>query len=181
MVSEPTVKVGGLEFVTFIDQEAISSRVATLGKQITADFEDKKPLFIPILNGAFMFAADLLKEVNLPCEVSFVKVSSYAGASTSGDVKEVLGLQTSIEGRHVILVEDIVDTGLTMQKIVESFTAMRPASLTIATLFLKPEALKVTLPIGYTGFSIENKFIIGYGLDYNGLGRNYRDVYQKAD
>ena len=128
-----------------------------------------------------MFASDLLKEIQIPCEVSFVKVASYQGENTTGSIKQVLGLQTDIRNRHIVLVEDIVDTGLTMNELVKTFSAMEPASLSIVTLFVKPEALKVALPLTYKGFEIENKFIVGYGLDYNGQGRNFRNVYQKAD
>jgi hypoxanthine phosphoribosyltransferase len=181
MVLAPVIEVLDLTFVPFISHSQIQLRVREIGTAINQSFEDKVPVFIPILNGGFMFAADLLKEICIPCEVSFVKVASYQGESTGGEVKEVLGLNTDIKGRHIILVEDIVDTGLTMEKLVTIFMRMEPASLSIATLFIKPKAVKVELPITYKGFEIENKFIVGYGLDYNGQGRNFRDVYQKAD
>jgi len=181
MVLAPTLEVLDLTFVPFMDHSTIQKRVIEIGTSINEDFENKIPIFIPILNGAFMFAADLLKEICIPCEVSFVKVASYHGENTTGKVHEVLGLQTEIRGRHIILVEDIVDTGLTMNQLVKAFLKLEPASLSIATLFVKPEALQVELPLTYKGFEIENKFIVGYGLDYNGQGRNFRDVYQKAD
>jgi len=181
MVLAPAIEVLDLTFVPFIDHSQIQERVREIATLINHDFEHKVPVFIPILNGAFMFAADLLKEICIPCEVSFVKVASYHGENTSGTVKEVLGLQVDIKGRHIILVEDIVDTGLTMNQLVQSILKLEPASLSIATLFLKPESLQVELPLTYKGFEIENKFIVGYGLDYNERGRNFRDVYQKAD
>lgn len=181
MVSESLVKIGNLEFVPFIDHSTILERIAVIGAQISHEFEGKDPLFVPILNGAFMFAADLMKEVSIPCEVSFVKVASYQNETSTGEVKEILGIQADIKGRHVILVEDIIDTGLTMSHLVRSLKEFEPASLTVATLFVKPESLVTPVAIGYSGFEIPNKFIVGYGLDYQGKGRNYRDVYQKAD
>jgi hypoxanthine phosphoribosyltransferase len=181
MVLSCELQVLDLKFVPFLDHSQILERISELGTSINQDFENKLPLFIPILNGAFIFAADLLKEICIPCEVSFVKVASYMGESTSGQVEEVLGLKTDIRGRHIILVEDIVDTGLTMSQLIKSFMPFQPASLSIATLFVKPDSVQVELPLTYVGFEIENKFIIGYGLDYNGQGRNFRDIYQKAD
>jgi len=180
MVSTALIKVGDLSFVPFISHSQILKRISEIGTLINLEYEDKNPIFVPILNGAFMFASDLLKEICVPCEVSFVKVSSYHGAESSGDVKEIFGIQTDIKGRHVILVEDIIDTGLTMEKLVEMFNKYKPASLSIAALFVKPESVKVELNITWCGFEIENKFIVGYGLDYNAQGRNLRDVYQLA-
>jgi hypoxanthine phosphoribosyltransferase len=181
MVLSEEILVGDLSFTPFIRHKEIQTRIAELGLQINTDFEEKVPIFIPVLNGAFMFAADLLKQICIPCEVSFVKVTSYHGTNSSGEVEEILGLQADIKGRHVILVEDIVDTGLTMAQLIKTFLSYQPASLSVATLFVKPDSLKVELPLQYKGFEIENKFIVGYGLDYNGLGRNYPDVYQKID
>jgi hypoxanthine phosphoribosyltransferase len=182
MVTTPEIKkVGDLSFTPYLEYTQILDRIQTLALQINADFEGKTPIFIPILNGAFMFAADLLKEIHIPCEVSFVKVASYHGTESSGEVGEVLGLQTEIENRHIILVEDIVDAGLTMSQVLRSFREKNPASISVAALFVKPDALQVQLPLNYVGFDIPNKFIVGYGLDYNGLGRNSKDVYQKAD
>jgi len=178
MVSTTSIKIGDLVFVPFIDHANIQDRIREMATAINLDFEGKDPIFIPILNGAFMFTSDLLKEICLPCEISFVKVASYHGSQSSGQVIEVLGLQKDLRGRHIIILEDIVDTGLTMSELVKSFLAFEPASLSIATLFLKPASLKVQLDVSYVGFEIENKFIVGYGLDYNGLGRNYPDVYQ---
>ena len=181
MVTETLVKIGNLAFVPFIDHTTIQERIAVIGAQISHDYEDKDPLFVPILNGAFMFAADLMKEISIPCELSFVKVASYLHEHSTGEVEDLIGIQADIKGRHVVLVEDIVDTGLTMSHLVRKLTAHQPASLAIATLFVKPESLMTQVSIKYTGFEIPNKFIVGYGLDYQGKGRNYRDVYQKAD
>lgn len=180
MVSGQTIKVHDLSFSPFISREEIAQKVKELAARLDADFEGKTPLFLPILNGAFMFAADLFKEIRIPCEVSFVKVASYHGTESSGSVKEVLGLQTDIKGRHIVLVEDIVDTGLTMSQLLKRFHEMEPASISIAALFLKPTSLKVPIEIQYLGFEIENRFILGYGLDYKGQGRNLPDVYQLA-
>jgi hypoxanthine phosphoribosyltransferase len=181
MVSTAPIQIADLSFVPFIDHSQILERVKELGNQITQDYHNKKPVFIPILNGSFMFAADLMKEVDLPCEVSFVKVASYHGARSTGDVKEILGLQTDVKGRHVVIVEDIVDTGITMSKLLKTLWEKEPASVQVAALFIKPESLQVEIDIAYKGFEIANKFIVGYGLDYNGEGRNFPDVYQLAD
>jgi len=181
MVSTSSVQVRDLSFVPFTGHSAILARIKELGAEINQKYDGLTPVFVPVLNGAFMFASDLLKEVNVPSEVSFVKVSSYFGATSSGDVKEILGLQSDIKGRHVIVVEDIIDTGLTMSKLLETFRSHEPASIAVAALFVKPESLKVEVQIDYIGFNIENKFIVGYGLDYKSQGRNYPDVYQLAD
>lgn len=178
MVSTASIQVLDLKFHLFIEHSAIQERIREIGEEINRRFENKNPVFIPILNGAFMFAADLLKEICIPCELSFIKVASYHGATSSGDVKELLGLQTDIRGRHVVIIEDIIDSGLTMSKLLETIKAQNPESVSVATLFVKPDSLQVELDIDYTGFEIENKFIVGYGLDYNGQGRNFRDVYQ---
>jgi hypoxanthine phosphoribosyltransferase len=182
MVTAPEIKkVGDLNFVLFLGHDQILEKIQEIANQINTDFENDTPLFVPILNGAFMFAADLLKEVSISCEVSFVKVASYHGTESTGEIEEVLGLQADIRGRHIILVEDIVDTGLTMSQLMRTFEVYQPASISVATLFVKPDSLQVKLPLRYVGFEIPNKFIVGYGLDYNGLGRNCRDVFQKAD
>jgi hypoxanthine phosphoribosyltransferase len=148
-----------------------------VAKEITADMEGKQPLFICILNGSFIFAADLLKEIQLPCEVSFVKMASYAGTDTTGDVKELIGFGEEIAGRDVIIIEDIVDSGNTMEKVVQRLNESKVKSLKIATLFYKPAAYKKNIPLTYVGLEIPNDFIVGYGLDYDGLGRNLKDIY----
>lgn len=135
------------------------------------------PLFISVLNGSFMFTADLMKHLTMPCEVSFVKLASYEGTSSTGKVKELVGLGDDITGRTVVIVEDIVDTGLTMKQLVETLRARGPKDIKIATLLVKPDKLKVELDINYVAMNIPNDFIVGYGLDYDGLGRNYRDIY----
>lgn len=172
------MQVKDKHFKIFIEEEAIQARIQALGKQITKDYEGKRPLFIAILNGAFMFASDLLKSVNIDCEISFVKLASYDAMQSSGNVQSLIGLKESIAERHIILVEDIVDTGNTMQHVLPVFEAEKPASVEIATLLLKPEALTKPLALRYVGFEIPNKFVVGFGLDYDGLGRNLPEIYQ---
>ena len=136
-----------------------------------------EPLFLSVLNGSFMFTADLMKRVNIPCEISFVKLASYQGTSSTGKVKELVGLNEDIEGRTVVIVEDIIDTGFTMERLVETLRARNPKDIRIATLLVKPDKLQVKLDIDYVAMNIPNDFIVGYGLDYDGKGRNYRDIY----
>lgn len=181
MVPENCVQVRDLVFSRFIGSEEIREKVLSLSSQINEDMKGKEPVFIPVLNGSFIFAADLIRGIDIPCEVSFVKMASYQGLQTAGTIKEVVGLQVDIFDRHVVVIEDIVDTGLTMKHLMDSFSRLKPASISIATLFLKPDSLKVELKLSYVGFRIPNKFIVGYGLDYNGQGRNLADIYQKYD
>ena len=173
-----TIQVKDRVFVPFIKEEQLQKEVKRVAQEINRDYKDKEPLFLCILNGAFMFAADLLKNVNVPCNVSFVKVASYSGTDTTGKVKELMGLQESVEGRHVIIVEDIVDTGYTMRDILESLAEKNAASVEVCALLCKPDKLKVDLKLKYLALNIPNGFIVGYGLDYDGFGRNSRDIYQ---
>lgn len=172
-----TIKVKDKEFTVSIPEDRILEQVERVAQAISRDLAGKEPLFLCVLNGAFMFAADLLKRVTIPCEISFVKLSSYAGTSTTGTVKKVIGVNESLEGRTVVIVEDIVDTGLTMQQMLADLKEKHPAEVHICTLLLKPKKLKVDLNIEYVAMEIPNDFIVGYGLDYDGYGRNYRDVY----
>ena len=173
-----TIQVKDRVFVPFIKEEQLQKEVKRVAQEINRDYKDKEPLFLCILNGAFMFAADLLKNVNVPCNVSFVKVASYSGTDTTGKVKELMGLQESVEGRHVIIVEDIVDTGYTMRDILESLAEKNAASVEVCALLCKPDKLKVDINLKYLALNIPNGFIVGYGLDYDGFGRNSRDIYQ---
>ncbi len=175
---EKLVKLGDKSFRLYKSENEIQSFVKSVAHQINADYIGRRPLIVPVLNGSFMFAADLLKELKLDCELSFVKVVSYVGANSNGSAATLIGLNESIEGRHVILVEDIVDTGHTLEKILPQLMQLRPASLKVASLLFKPKALKAKVKVDYVGQEIENDFIVGYGLDYNGLGRNLRDIYQ---
>ncbi len=164
-------------FVPFIDHDSIQERIAELATDIDRDYADRLPLIIGVLNGAALFVADLLKNLSIPCELTFIRVSSYRGEATTGTVKQILGLGESIEGRHVIVVEDIVDTGLTIAEVCRQLRAEHPASLALATLLFKPTALRETINLHYVGFEIENRFVVGYGLDYDGLGRNTKGIY----
>jgi hypoxanthine phosphoribosyltransferase len=164
-------------FETFIDRSTLESRIAALGKEISTDYDAKLPLLIGVLNGSFMFVAELFKSLSIPCEVTFVRLSSYQKTQTSGQVREVLGLNQSIKNRHIIIVEDIVDTGLTMSELLYKLSVEKPASIQVATMLFKPEALKMPLDIKYVGFEIENRFVVGYGLDYDEQGRNLDAIY----
>ncbi len=172
-----TIQIKDKQFKTFIPEADILKEVARVAGEINADLVDANPLFVSVLNGSFMFTADLMKCLTIPCEISFVKLASYAGTSSTGKVKELVGLNEDIAGRTVVIVEDIVDTGLTMKRLIETLQAQRPKEIRIATLLLKPDKLKVDLDIRYVAMRIPNDFIVGYGLDYEGLGRNYRDIY----
>lgn len=157
--------------------EEIQSRVKTIASEINAQYEGKQPLFLGVLNGAFLFMADLFKNINLLCEISFIKVSSYSGTASSGQVKNLIGLNENITGRHIIVVEDIVDTGDTMKYLLDELKSKNPASVKLATILFKPEALRQDVKPDYVGFEIPPAFVVGYGLDYDGLGRNLNDIY----
>ncbi len=172
-----TVQVKDKTFAVSIPEAEIIRRINELGANISRDLDGKKPLFLAVLNGSFMFAADLLKAVNIPCEISFVRMASYEGTSSTGTVRELIGLNEDIEGRTIVIVEDIIDSGLTMKALLDMLSDKRPAEVRIASLLVKPESLKVSLDIPYCCFSIPNDFIVGYGLDYDGEGRNLRDIY----
>lgn len=171
------IQIKDKRFKTFIPEEQIMKEVARVADEINRDLSGTNPLFISVLNGSFMFTADLMKHLTMPCEVSFVKLASYEGTSSTGKVKELVGLGDDITGRTVVIVEDIVDTGLTMKQLVETLRARGPKDIKIATLLVKPDKLKVELDINYVAMNIPNDFIVRYGLDYDGLGRNYRDIY----
>ena len=168
-------------FVPFISSEELNFAIKNLAKQMDDDFFDEVPVFIGVLNGAFMVLSDLLKEYRGMCEVSFVKLSSYEGTQTTNQVKQLIGLNENLEGRTVVIVEDIIDTGNTIEELKAIFKGKNVKHLKIATLFLKPDAYKKEIKIDYVGIRIPNKFIVGYGLDYDGLGRNLPDVYQLAE
>ena len=153
------------------------NRVKAVAKRINEDFAGKNPLLLAVLNGAFVFAADLVREITIPSELSFVKLASYQGTTSTGTIKEVIGINEDLTGRHVIIVEDIVDTGLTMKRMIETLGTRHPASISICALLVKPEKLQVPLDIKYCALEIPNDFIVGYGLDYNQQGRGLRDIY----
>ena len=172
-----TIQIKDKSFTTFITEEKILKEVARVADEINRDLNGTQPLFLSVLNGSFMFTSDLMKFINIPCEISFVKLASYQGTSSTGKVKELVGLNEDITGRTVVIVEDIVDTGFTMERLIETLRARNPKEIRIATLLVKPDKLKVNLDINYVAMNIPNDFIVGYGLVYDGFGSNYRDIY----
>ena len=172
-----TVTIKGKTFKTFITEAEIKQRVKAVAERMNRDMAGKNPLLLAGLNGSFMFAADLMRDITIPCEISFVKLASYQGTTSTGEIKEVIGLNEDIAGRTVIIVEDIVDTGLTMKRMIETLGTRNPAAIYTCTLLLKPEKLRIPLDIAYTAIEIPNEFILGYGLDYDQQGRNLRDIY----
>jgi hypoxanthine phosphoribosyltransferase len=174
----PQIKVHDKSFETYLSEQDIQEKIKELAAAINRDYADKRPLFIAILNGSFMFAADLFKYITIPAEISFIKLASYKGMKSSGNVITAIGLDEDLYNRDVIIVEDIVDTGKTLFKFIPSLEHQQPSSLKIATLLHKPEATVYPLTLDYVGFSIPNKFVVGYGLDYDGLGRNLKEIYQ---
>ena len=172
------IKVKDKHFEKFIAHEEIIKKVRIIGEKINEDYKGKMPLFIPVLNGAFIFAADLIQQINIPTQLSFIKLSSYRGVSTSGSAKELIGLNEDIKNRDIIIIEDIVDTGITIDQILTELNKLKPRSIEVAALLIKREALQKKVDIKYFGFEIPDKFVVGYGLDYDGYGRNFRDIYQ---
>lgn len=171
------VKVLDKEFETSIPEQTILEAIDRVAGKINADLSDKSPLFVCILNGAFMFAADLMKRVSIPCQITFVKVASYEGTGSTGKVKQLIGFNEDIKGRTVVLVEDIVDTGVTIEGLVAQVRSLGAADVRIATMLFKPQSCKKDVYPDYVGLDIPNDFIIGYGLDYDGYARNLRDIY----
>lgn len=176
-----TVKLHDKEFKISIPAAEIDKAITKVADQMNEDLKDKNPLFIIVLNGAFMFASDLLKKIHIDCEITFVKLSSYIGTKSSHVVRELIGLDKSLAGRHVIVVEDIIDTGITMDNTLPKLKQMEASSVQMATLLFKPHAFQKDFPIDYIGIEIANDFIVGYGLDYDGLGRNLPDIYKIID
>jgi len=171
------VRLHDKDFVPYITADAIHKNVERIAEGLTADIKKSFPLFVVVLNGSFIFAADLVKLLKFPCEISFVKLSSYSGTSTTGDVIELIGLTENIENRTVIIVEDIVDTGTTLVKLYNLLKVRNAKEIKTVTLLFKPEAYKKDLKLDYVGIEIKNEFVVGYGLDYDGLGRNLKDIY----
>ena len=173
------IEIHNKSFELFLENDTICKRTRLIGIQLNLDYEDKCPIFIGVLNGSFLFMADLLKEIDIACEVGFIRVASYHGTESTGHIKEAFGLPEDLNGRDVILVEDIVDTGLTLQYILEKVNAQNPASVRVCSLLFKPAALLQPIEeLTYVGFEIPNEFVVGYGLDYDGLGRNLKDIYR---
>ena len=172
------IKVHDKSFETYLSEEVIQQRVKEIAEAINAEYAGKKPLFIAILNGSFMFAADLFKQLSIPAEICFIKLASYKGMKSSGKVVTSIGLEEDLFGKDVIIVEDIVDTGKTLHKFLPKLDHQQPNSMKIAALLHKSEATEYPLKLDYVGFDIPNKFVVGYGLDYDGLGRNLKEIYQ---
>ncbi|NOX86800.1 MAG: hypoxanthine phosphoribosyltransferase [Chlorobi bacterium] len=166
------------KFEPFISYEQIDRAIQYIADRLNKEMKGKNPLFVPVLNGAFMFAGDLFKKLDFPCEISFVKFSSYVGTTSTEDVKQLLGFETDVKGRTVVIVEDIIDTGLTIHKIIDQLKQKEAREVKIATLLFKPDAFKGNYKVDYIGMKIPNDFIVGYGLDYNQYGRNYKDIYK---
>lgn len=175
------LKIHDLTFEPFISNIQIKERVRVLAGSMNAELVNKNPLFLAILNGSFFFAADLLREIKFHCQISFVKLSSYAGEKSNGEPRMLIGLNEEIKGRNVVILEDIIDSGYTMDRLLKHLKEHKPESIKIATLTFKKEALKVSLKPDYVGFEVPNKFIVGYGLDYEQLGRNLKDIYIKKE
>ena len=175
------IKVLDKEFKLYIKQEEIEAVIKDIANQINAEYKDKNPLLLVMLNGAFMFASQLFKELTIDCETSFVKYASYDGTQSTCEVKELIGLNSSLEGRDVIIIEDIIDSGFTMKCLIQKLEAMKVSSVKIATMLFKPNAFKFDYKIDYIGMNIGNEFIVGYGLDYNQHGRNYGSIYKVID
>ncbi len=172
------VHIGSRKFERYLSKDTIRARIHELGIELAVDYHDKDPLFIIVLNGAFMFAADLVRACDFECELQFVKLSSYAGTDSTGIVKKIIGMQTPVKDRHIVIIEDIVDTGKTIQSMFNALGADGPASVNVATLLLKPDCMEYEMDTPYVGFEIPDAFVVGYGLDLDGRGRNLEDIYQ---
>ena len=177
----PVITVNDKEFEPYLSAAAIKERIAAIGERINIDYQGKRPIFIAILNGSFMFASDLFKEITIDAEICFIKLASYKGTRSTGNVITSIGLDEPLKDRHVVIIEDIVDTGNTLHKFLPQLHNQQPASLKIAALLHKPEALEHPIQIDYLGFSVPNKFLLGFGLDFDGLGRNLAEIYKLTE
>ncbi len=175
------MKIKDLEFKKFIACSKIEERVTELAQQLNTDYKDRSPILLPILNGSFMFASDLMKEIKIPCRVSFVKISSYSGTTSTGQLKTLIGHEESLFNQDILIIEDIVDTGLTLHKIMEELRALGTKSVEAITLLRKQPAREKNIDVKYVGFDLEDEFVLGYGMDYDGFGRNYKDIYKSID
>jgi hypoxanthine phosphoribosyltransferase len=177
----PNIKVHDKSFEPYLSADKIIEKVSAIASELNKDYEGKKPLFIAILNGAFMFASDLFKQITIDAEICFIKLASYKGTKSSGQVITAIGLDMDLFNRHIVIIEDIVDTGKTLSVFLPQLKNQQPASLKIVALLHKPESSLYPLEIDYLGFTIPNKFVVGYGLDYDGLGRNISEIYKLVD
>ena len=173
-----TIQVLDKTFEPYLKEAAIQEKITELAEQLNKDYAGKRPLFLSILNGSFLFTADLFKQITIEAEVSFIKLASYKGTSSTGNVITAIGLDTNVKDRHIVILEDIIDTGKTLHHYLPQLDSMQPASVKIAVLLNKKEALQYPVQVDYACFDIPNKFVVGYGLDYDGLGRNSKDIYQ---
>jgi hypoxanthine phosphoribosyltransferase len=176
-----TIKLNDKIFTPYLTVAQIDEQITRLGNELNKDYEGKRPLFIAILNGSFMFASDLFKALTIECEICFIKLASYKGTKSTGQVITSIGLDATLTDRHVIIIEDIVDTGKTLHEFLPQLINQQPASLKIAALLHKPEALAYPVKIDYLGFNVPNKFLLGYGLDYDGYGRNLKEIYKLVE
>jgi hypoxanthine phosphoribosyltransferase len=180
MQTSDSIQIHDLSFVPLISEAEVQERVRVLGQDLTERYRGKNPLFISILSGAFVFASDLIRAFDSHCEVGFVKLASYTGTRSSGDVQTVMGLDKDLRDRHLVVVEDIIDTGRTLHFFLDHLRSQQPASITVVTFLRKPEAAQFPVSVDFVGFDIEDKFVVGYGLDYDGLGRNLAGIWQLA-
>ncbi|MDX2002627.1 MAG: hypoxanthine phosphoribosyltransferase [Chitinophagales bacterium] len=172
------VTIQDKQFRPFIEHKDIDTRIALMAERINEDYRGKDVLFLSILTGSFMFTGDLMKYIKLDCEIAFARLASYKGTQSTGIVRSLMGFDENVNGRHIILLEDIVDSGHTLYNLLPELNKLEPASIAIAALLIKPNAMRYPIQVDYHAFSISNEFIVGYGLDYNGYGRNLRDIYQ---
>lgn len=173
-----SIQVLDKTFVPYLEEAAIQAKISELAVKLNEDYAGMRPLFLSVLNGSFLFTADLFKQITIEAEVSFIKLASYKGTSSTGNVITAIGLDINVKDRHIIILEDIIDTGKTLHHYLPQLDSMQPASVKIAVLLDKKEALQYPVKIDYACFEIPNKFVVGYGLDYDGLGRNSKDIYQ---
>jgi hypoxanthine phosphoribosyltransferase len=176
-----TLQLNDKKFTPYLTVTQIDEQIKRVGSELSKDYEGKRPLFIAILNGSFMFASDLFKELSIECEICFIKLASYKGTKSTGQVITSIGLDATLTDRHVIIIEDIVDTGKTLHEFLPQLINQQPASLKIAALLHKPDALAYPIKIDYLGFNVPNKFLLGYGLDYDGYGRNLKEIYKLVE
>jgi hypoxanthine phosphoribosyltransferase len=172
-----SIRIKDKNFKVYLPSEEIQNRIDTIAGQMNEELKDKKPLFLAVLNGSFLFAADLMKRLTIDCEISFIKVATYHGTSSTGAMKQLIGLNEDLKHRTVVILEDIVDTGFTLESLRAQIMKMEPAEFRVATLLFKPEAYTRDIKIDYIGLEVPNHFLVGYGLDYDGLGRNMEDIY----
>ncbi|QJB35363.1 hypoxanthine phosphoribosyltransferase [Chitinophaga oryzae] len=175
------IQVHDKQFQPYIGATELQQRIQQMAADMSRDLKDERPLFIAILNGSFMFAGDVFKYLNIPAEISFIKLASYKGTKSTGNVVQAIGLDEDLFGRTVVILEDIVDTGKTLSQFLPQLEHQQPKKLLVASLLTKPEAMVHPIKIDYLGFSVPNKFLLGYGLDYDGLGRNLPEIYQLVE